>query len=68
MTEMVTRDIDQIAEWGDYIMLKKEKYSSYPTWMWDACFEVLESDDNGVYVDGYDAQIPHEDYELMIVQ
>jgi hypothetical protein len=68
MTEMVTRSIDQIAEWGDYITLKKEKRGFYPTWMWDASFEVLESDDNGVYVDGYDNQIPHEDYELMIVQ
>ena len=67
MTEMVKKDIDQIAEYGDYITLKKEKYNFYPVWMWDACFEVLESDDNGVRVDGYDSQIRHEDYELMIV-
>ena len=68
MTEMVKKDIDQIAEWGDYITLKEEKYGFYPTWMWDACFETLESNDTGVYVDGYDAQIPHEDYELMIIE
>ena len=59
-------DAQKMASIGDKVRIQHQKENFYPAYMWGgAGFVVTDSDCYGIYVDGYEEQIPHDDYEVI---